>query len=56
MARKDPTGFKDLEAHLTTPVVIRGYSESGEPFSELTETVTVNANGCLIVLRIDRQE
>jgi hypothetical protein len=51
MARKDSTGSKELEAHFTTPVVVRGYSESGELFSELTDTMTVNANGCLIVLR-----
>lgn len=50
MARKDLDRPEDFEAHLTIPVVVRGYTESGAPFSECTYTVTVSANGCLIVL------
>ncbi|MBZ5644585.1 MAG: hypothetical protein LAO19_17655 [Acidobacteriia bacterium] len=50
MARKDLDRPEDFEAQLTIPVVVRGYNESGAPFSECTQTVTVSANGCLIVL------
>jgi len=50
MERKDLDGSKDVEFRLATPVIVCGYSESGAPFKEYTQTVTVNANGCLIQL------
>jgi hypothetical protein len=36
--------------HFAIPVFIYGNSESGAPFKEITQTVAVNANGCLIEL------
>jgi hypothetical protein len=50
MTRKDLVRTKDLEVHLTTPVVVRGYNESGAPFEECANTMTVSANGCLFEL------
>ncbi|MBZ5662547.1 MAG: hypothetical protein LAO08_19260 [Acidobacteriia bacterium] len=51
MARKDIARSNVLEVHRTIPVLVRGYSESGEPFNECTYTVTVSNNGCLIELK-----
>ncbi|HTC63933.1 MAG TPA: hypothetical protein VK709_13900 [Candidatus Saccharimonadales bacterium] len=50
MGRKELNGSKDLEFRLATPVIVCGYGESGAPFKEYTQTVTVNAMGCLIQL------
>jgi hypothetical protein len=50
MERKDLDGFKVLEFRLSTPVIVCGYSESGAPFNEHTQTVTVSDVGCLIQL------
>jgi len=36
--------------HLAIPVLITGTNESGVPFKELTNTVVITANGCLIPL------
>src|ERR1700674_2197931 len=36
--------------HFAIPVFIYGNKESGVPFKEITQTVTVNASGCLIDL------
>jgi hypothetical protein len=36
--------------HLPIPVFVYGYKESGEPFQEITQTVTINANGALVEL------
>jgi hypothetical protein len=34
--------------HLAITVSIRGQNAAGSPFSEVCQTVTVNANGCLL--------
>lgn len=36
--------------HLSIPVFIYGTQKSGAPFKEITQTVEVNANGCLLEL------
>jgi len=36
--------------HLAIPVFIYGHTESDKPFKEITQTVEVNANGCLLEL------
>lgn len=35
---------------IAIPVFIYGNNESGPPFKEITQTVSVNANGCLLEL------
>jgi hypothetical protein len=50
MERKDFEDSKDLDRRFATPVIVCGYSESGAPFNENTQTVTVNDMGCLIQL------
>src|SRR4029077_8811746 len=45
MARQRTT-----RVHIAIPVFIYGNPESGTPFKEITQTLTVNANGCLIEL------
>jgi len=35
---------------ITIPVVITGSNASGAPFREITQTLAVNSNGCLIEL------
>jgi hypothetical protein len=51
MSRMDLARSKDLEAHLATPIVVSGHSESGARFNEYAYTETVSANSCLITLR-----
>jgi hypothetical protein len=41
---------RTTRVHIAIPVFIYGSSESGTTFSEYTQTVAVNANGCLIEL------
>jgi hypothetical protein len=41
---------KESEVHFTTPVVVRGYKDSGTTFEEGTYTLTVSATGSLIEL------
>ena len=36
--------------HLAIPVFVYGYRKSGNPFQEITQTLTINANGCLVEL------
>jgi len=36
--------------HLAIPVFVYGHHESGAPFKEITQTLAVNANGCLLEL------
>jgi hypothetical protein len=36
--------------HFAIPVFIYGNKESGAPFNEITQTVAVNASGCLVEL------
>jgi hypothetical protein len=41
---------RTTRVHIAIPVFIYGNHESGPPFKEITQTVAVNANGCLVVL------
>lgn len=41
---------RTTRVHIAIPVFIYGNNESGPPFKEITQTVAVNANGCLIEL------
>jgi hypothetical protein len=36
--------------HLAIPVFVYGRTKSGNPFKEITQTITINANGALIEL------
>ena len=38
--------------HMAIPVSIYGYSGSGIPFKEVTETIIINANGGLVELSV----
>ena len=42
--------FRTSRVHLSIAVFVYGTSDSGEPFKEITSTVTINANGCLLHL------
>jgi hypothetical protein len=39
---------RSTRVHLAIPVFIYGNKPSGEPFKEITQTVAVNAGGCLL--------
>ncbi len=41
---------RTTRVHLAIPVFIYGNKESEKPFKEITQTVEVNANGCLLEL------
>jgi hypothetical protein len=41
---------RTTRVHIAIPVFIYGNNESGPPFKEITQTVAVNANGCLVEL------
>ncbi len=41
---------RSTRVHLTIPVFIYGNNTSNKPFKEITQTVEVNANGCLVEL------
>jgi hypothetical protein len=41
---------RTTRVQIAIPVFIYGNNESGQPFKEITQTVAVNANGCLIEL------
>jgi hypothetical protein len=41
---------RSTRVHLAIPVFIYGNTDSNKPFKEITQTVEVNANGCLIDL------
>jgi hypothetical protein len=41
---------RTTRVHLAISVFIYGNSESGTPFKEITQTLAVNANGCLVEL------
>jgi hypothetical protein len=36
--------------HFAIPVFVYGNDESGMPYQEITQTVAINANGCLVEL------
>ena len=41
---------RTTRVHIAIPLFIYGNHESSAPFKEITQTLTVNANGCLIEL------
>jgi hypothetical protein len=41
---------RSTRVHLTIPVFIYGNAENDAPFKEITQTGTINANGCLLEL------
>jgi len=41
---------RSTRVHLAIPVFIYGNNISNKPFKEITQTVEVNANGCLVEL------
>ena len=41
---------RTTRVHLAIPVFIYGTKQSEKPFKEITQTVEVNANGCLLEL------
>src|SRR5580658_874116 len=48
MAREETSRTRTTRVHLAITVSIRGQNGVGAPFTETTQTVTVNANGCLL--------
>jgi hypothetical protein len=50
MADTKITRHRTTRVHIAIPVFIYGNNESGPPFKEITQTVAVNANGCLVAL------
>ena len=50
MAESKIARHRTTRVHIAIPVFIYGNNESGPPFKEITQTVAVNANGCLIEL------
>jgi hypothetical protein len=50
MAETKTARLRTTRVHIAIPVFIYGNHESGTPFSETTQTLTVNVNGCLIEL------
>jgi hypothetical protein len=43
---------RTTRVHIAIPVFIYGNNETGSPFSEYTQTIAVNANGCLVELEV----
>ena len=41
---------RSTRVHFAIPVFVYGHNVSGAPFREITQTVAVNASGCLITL------
>lgn len=41
---------RTTRVHLAIPVFVYGSRESGAPFKEITQTIAVNVNGCLVAL------
>ena len=50
MAETKIARHRTTRVHIAIPVFIYGNNESGTPFKEITQTVEVNANGCLVEL------
>lgn len=50
MAESKSIRARTTRVHFAIPVFIYGTAENGAPFKEITQTVAVNANGCLIEL------
>jgi hypothetical protein len=45
-----PARTRTSRVHLSIEVFVYGYKEGGTPFKEITQTITINANGCLLGL------
>ena len=39
---------RTTRVHIAIPVFVYGNNEHGQPFKEITQTMVVNANGCLV--------
>jgi hypothetical protein len=50
MAETKTARQRTTRVRIAIPVFIYGNSEGGPPFKEITQTVSVNANGCLVEL------
>jgi len=50
MAESKIARHRTTRVHIAIPVFIYGNNEFGPPFKEITQTVLVNANGCLVEL------
>jgi hypothetical protein len=50
MGKGESSRTRTSRVHLAIPVFVYGHLESGAPFKEITQTVTINADGCLIEL------
>jgi hypothetical protein len=50
MEKGESTRTRTSRVHLAISVFVYGHNESGSPFQEIGQTVTINANGCLIEL------
>ena len=50
MAESKTLRPRTTRVHLAIPIFIYGNKESEKPFKEITQTVEVNANGCLLEL------
>jgi hypothetical protein len=51
MAETKIARHRTTRVHIAIPVFIYGNTESGAPFKEITQTVEVNANGCLVEIQ-----
>jgi hypothetical protein len=50
MAETKTARQRTTRVRIAIPVFIYGNNEGGPPFKEITQTVSVNANGCLVEL------
>jgi hypothetical protein len=50
MVKVEPTRMRTSRVHLAITVSVDGHSGPDTPFQETTQTVTINANGCLLEL------
>jgi len=50
MAKEETPRTRTTRVHLAITVTVRGQNAAGTSFSETSQTVTVNANGCLLEL------
>ena len=51
MAETKTARHRTTRVRIAIPVFIYGNNESGPPFKEITQTVEVNANGCLVEIQ-----
>ena len=48
MNKSEPLRMRTSRVHLAIPVFVYGHKEPGAHFKEITKTMTINANGCLL--------